>query len=74
MSLAKNFISMINDSDAKIANHEQNSFYNKHNQCCLCNHKLTVEVQISTDSLILNEKISCRNCKVTVSTAKHSLN
>ncbi len=74
MSLAKNLSPKINDPEANISSHEQNSFYNKHNQCCLCNHKLTTEVQINPNTLSLNEKIFCGNCKVTISTSEHSLN
>lgn len=74
MSLAKNSAQITNESEAKMISHEQIAFYNKHNHCCLCNHKLTVEVQIKSESGTLNEKIHCDHCKVTVSTSEHPLN
>lgn len=74
MSLVKNLTHEIKESKVQILSQEQNMFYNTHNQCCLCKHQLTVEVQLKSNTNVLKEKVHCPKCNVTISTSEHALN
>lgn len=74
MSPVKN---QIQDLDTNLVNSvmnsEQQKFYRRHNHCSLCSTKLAIEIKASPTETFVFEKISCPNCKVTISTSEHSL-
>lgn len=75
MSLVKSHIkNRVTNVVNKITNQEQQKFYQRHNQCCLCKSELSVEVKPVLANEYILEKVSCKKCSVTVSTSEHPLN